>query len=147
MRATLLTIGSISLLTLTGCGGTGSGVADSGAKPAKDATGVVLKDSIDSVRDKVNGAASGFTSLNQVVSNTKTAVDADDFAKATAELSKFNGFWAKVEDGVRTKAPEAYGAIESNVKAAETAIKSADKAQATSALEALSAAVATATKP
>jgi hypothetical protein len=147
MRATLLTIGSIGLLTLMSCGGTGSTVADSVAKPVKDATGVVLKDSIDATRDKVNGAVSGFTSLNEVVNNTKTAVDAGDFAKATAELSKFNGFWAKVEDGVRTKAPEAHGAIESNIKTAETALKSADQAKATEALNALNAAVATAMKP
>ncbi len=57
--------------------------------------------------------------------------------KATGELGKFHGFWAKVEDGVRTKTSAAYGAIcprqhcvnESNVKIAQTTLKSADKSK------------------
>jgi hypothetical protein len=53
--------------------------------PIKDATGVVLKDSIDSVGDKLKLPS------RPVI-----------FPKATGELREFRGFWAKGEDGVRT---------------------------------------------
>jgi high-affinity Fe2+/Pb2+ permease len=140
IRPNLLAIGLVSLLALTSCNKAEQATTPAG-KSVTDVTSAA-KD-----KDKVDGAVSGFTNLTGVVTNTKAAVDAGDFGKAKTEFGKFEGFWAKVEDGVKSKSPAAYDAIETNVKSVEKALASADKAKATDALKALGTAIATATKP
>jgi high-affinity Fe2+/Pb2+ permease len=138
IRPNLLAIGLVSLLALTSCN-----KAEQATTPAVKS----VTDVTSAVKDKVDGAVSGFTNLTGVVTNTKAAVDAGDFGKAKTEFGKFEGFWAKVEDGVKSKSPAAYDAIETNVKSVEKAVASADKAKATDALKALGTAIVTATKP
>ena len=140
IRPNLLAIGLVSLLALTSCN-------KAEKATTADPAGKSITDATSAVKDKVEGAVSGFTNLTGVVTNTQAAVDAGDFSKAKTEFGKFEGFWAKVEDGVKSKSPAAYDAIETNVKSVEKALASADKAKAKDALKALGTAIVTATKP
>ena len=136
----MLAIGAVGILALTGC---------SPEKTASDASKSVVENTTgvtSAAKDKVTGAVSGFTGLKSVVANTKAAVEAGDFSKAQAEMSKFEGFWATVEDGVKAKSGPAYDAIETNVSGVEEAVKSSDKAKAMTSLTALDDSVTTASK-
>jgi hypothetical protein len=56
-----------------------------------------------------------FGGLLTVVTNTKTAVEAGDFAKAKTEFGQFEDSWKMVEDGVKAKSADTYDTIESSV--------------------------------
>ncbi len=66
--------------------------------------------------------AAGFTALQKVVSSTTTAVTAGKLAAAKTEIAKFEASWKTVEDGVKSKSPETYKAIEAEIEAIETGI-------------------------
>jgi high-affinity Fe2+/Pb2+ permease len=138
----MLAVGAIGILSLTGCTAT-----EEANKSAADSVVANTQGTVDAAKDKVTSAVSGFTGLNDVVTNTKAAVEAEDFAKAGTELGKFEGFWATIEDGVKAKSSATYDAVETNVSSAEDAIKASDKDKALSALAALGTAVTEATKP
>jgi high-affinity Fe2+/Pb2+ permease len=137
----MLAIGAVSILALTGCN-TEKAKTDAADSVVQNTTGVTS-----AVQDKVTGAVSGFTGLKGVVTSTKTAVEAGDFATAQTEIAKFEGFWATVEDGVKAKSSATYDAIETNMSGVEEAIKASDKPKAMDSLKALDDAVTTAAKP
>lgn len=66
-----------------------------------------------------------FDGLLGVITNTKAAVNAGNFAKAKDEFGKFEDFWSKVEDGVKTKSPKAYKEIEDKSDELKAALKTA----------------------
>jgi tRNA A37 methylthiotransferase MiaB len=136
----MLAIGAVSILALTGCNAE-KAQTDAANSVVQNTTGVTS-----AAKDKVTGAVSGFTGLKGVVASTKAAVEAGDFAKAQTEIAKFEGFWATVEDGVKSKSSPAYDAIETNVSGVEEAVKSSDKPKAMDSLKGLDDAVATAAK-
>jgi ribosomal protein S20 len=136
----MLAIATVSILAITGCN-TEKVATDAADSVVKNTTGV-----ISAAQDKVTGAVSGFTGLKTVVANTKTAVEAEDFAKAQTDIAQFEGFWATVEDGVKAKSSATYDVIETNVSGVEDAVNSSDKAKAMGALNALDEAVSTAAK-
>jgi high-affinity Fe2+/Pb2+ permease len=138
----MLAIGAVSILALTGCN-----AAEKTAQTTADPAVQSPASTTSAMKDNVTSAVSGFTGLQGVVTNTKAAVEAGDFAKAKTEMEKFEGFWSTVEDGVKAKSSATYDAIETNVSSVEDAIKSSDKAKATSAITALDSAVSTAAKP
>ncbi|MBW4442724.1 MAG: DUF4363 family protein [Plectolyngbya sp. WJT66-NPBG17] len=90
--------------------------------------------------------AAGISSLQTVISNTTTAVNAGDFPKAKGEFDKFEDSWETVEDGIKQKAPSTYEAIEANMDKVEDALKTSNKAQSLAALQALGQQVVNATK-
>jgi hypothetical protein len=130
---------TIGILALTGCNAAPTAPSDSPVKTQMD--------KIDAMKEQVTGAVAGFKGLNDVVASTKTAVEAGDFTKAQAEFGKFEGFWATVEDGVKSKSPQTYDAIETAMGNVEGSIKASDKTKAMDALKALGDAVLTAGKP
>lgn len=58
-----------------------------------------------------------------VVTKTKTAINAGDFAKANTEFSQFEDNWEKVEDGIKAKSDKSYKAIEDSADNVEKALK------------------------
>ncbi|HTL88356.1 MAG TPA: hypothetical protein VL134_03085 [Leptolyngbya sp.] len=91
-------------------------------------------------------STSGIPALQSVISNTTTAVNAGDFAKAKVEFDKFEDNWKTVEDGIKKKAPSTYDAIEADMDKVEDALKNSDKAKSLATLQALSQQVAAVTK-
>lgn len=90
--------------------------------------------------------AAGISNLQTVISNTTTAVNAGDFTKAKGEFDKFEDSWKTVEDGIKQKAPSTYEAIEADMDKVQDALKTSNKAQSLSALQALGQQVVNATK-
>jgi len=78
-----------------------------------------------------------YAPLLSVVSNTKAAVDAKDFAKATQEFGKFEGVWHEVEDGVKAKSSSSYDGIEQDMDQINAALKGSDAAKSLAALQSL----------
>jgi hypothetical protein len=91
----------------------------------------------------------GASELMTVVDNTKTAVEAGDFAKANEEFAKFKDSWSKVGEGIKTASPDGYTAIETNVGNVSTALGDAqpDKTKVMDALTALSTSITSVAKP
>jgi hypothetical protein len=137
----MLAIGVIGILALSGCSAAEKSATNAADSVVQNTTGVTS-----AAKDKVTGAVSGFTGLKSVVASTKAAVEAGDFATAQTEIAKFEGFWSTVEDDVKAKSSPTYDAIETNVSGVEEATKSSDKPKAMDSLKALDDAVATASK-
>ncbi|MHC5777749.1 DUF4363 domain-containing protein [Nostoc sp.] len=94
-------------------------------------------------------ATTEFQGLEGVVTNTKTAVEAGNFAKAKGEFDKFEDFWSKVEDGVKVKSPNAYKEIEDKSDEVKAGLKASapNKQKMLTALESLNKNVTSVAKP
>ncbi|MBO3459640.1 DUF4363 domain-containing protein [Aetokthonos hydrillicola Thurmond2011] len=92
----------ISLMALVGCNNAEKPTPQSSstASPASNITAPVEKANLNGIQG--------------VISKTKTAVSSGNFANAKKEFGKFEGFWSKVEDKVRSQSPQNYKAIEDN---------------------------------
>lgn len=88
----------------------------------------------------------GYPALQDVITKTKTAVEAKDFAKTKTEFEKFEPSWKNVEDALKSKSPETYNAIEEGMDGVEQGIKSKDQAKVLTALESLKTSVTSAAK-
>jgi hypothetical protein len=84
----------------------------------------------------------GFKTLQGVVSKTKTAVTAGNFAQANQELAAFEPTWKTIEDGIAAKSTATYTLVEKSLKAVEVGLKSQEKADTLKALTALNATLA-----
>ncbi len=85
----------------------------------------------------------GFVALSSVVSKSKAAVNAGNFPQATQDFNQFEDAWKSVEDGVKTKSPSGYGAIEDAVTQVNSALKSSNKVKALTGLQVLETTIAT----
>jgi hypothetical protein len=101
----ILVVGAVTLLALTGC----EGVQE--ASTPKTSTSQIPAATAISTSDKAGSPAS-YAELSGIVSNTKTAVQTGNFAKAKTEFDKFETAWKKVEDGIKKKSPKSYDAVE-----------------------------------
>lgn len=83
---------------------------------------------------------SGFTRLKNVVAQTKSAVDANNFVKAKQEFGEFEEYWEKVEDGVKAKSADTYKAIENDMDNITNGLRSQkpDKTKVLADLQSLS---------
>jgi hypothetical protein len=131
LNQALLSAAAIALLTLSSCGKKEEVVEAPAPKP------------VAAVPNKAMAAVAGVAGMKSVVADTKAAIAAGDFTKATAAFGKFEGAWKTVEDGVKTKSPKVYAAVEDGMDAIGAALKSKDKVKATGALTALETAVST----
>ncbi len=61
--------------------------------------------------------------LLPIVSSTKTAVEAGNFAKAKTEFENFDKSWKDVEDGIKAKSPDTYKAIEDSMDKVSAELK------------------------
>ncbi|QLE42464.1 DUF4363 domain-containing protein [Nostoc sp. C052] len=94
-------------------------------------------------------ANTDFKGLEGVVTNTKAAVEAGNFAKAKGEFDKFEDFWSKVEDGVKVKSPNAYKEIEDKSDELKAGLKASapNKQKLLTALASLNKNVTSVAKP
>lgn len=118
---------AISILVLAGC--------NNGQQPSTQASPGAGTTTNANSTSKATQA--GFDTLTTVVSNTKTAVEAGNFDQAQQAFNQFENAWVKVEDGVKTKSPKGYSAIEDTVIQVKSALKGKDKAKALGALQTL----------
>lgn len=134
---------TLGILALAGCSSPQQSATTEPASPSAMAASpkATSTDAMSSM-----SKAGGFADLTTVVSNTTTAVNAGDFAKAQAEIAKFEEPWSKVEDDLKAKSADAYNAIEENVDKVKSALKASDKDKALVALKALGDSVSTAAK-
>ena len=175
-RHQLLALGTVGLLSLVGCSTpeqagkpavvdstqqASTDAANSAADAAKDAAGAAntaagaAKEAAGAAQDTAQNAATSGTAamsageLMSVVTNTKTAVEAGDFAKAKEEFAKFGDSWSKVGADIKTASPDGYAAIKTNVGNVNTALENAqpDKTKVMDALAALSASISSVAKP
>jgi hypothetical protein len=68
--------------------------------------------------------SSGFIALQGVIGATKQAIESGKLDVAKTEFAKFEASWNTVEDGVKSKSPDSYKAIENGVQSVETGIGS-----------------------
>lgn len=87
-------------------------------------------------------SGANFGALSNVVSATKAAVNAGNFSQATRNFDQFEAAWKQVEDGVKTKSPDGYSAIEDAATQVRGALKSSDKAKALAGLQTLETTIA-----
>lgn len=102
----VLIVGILSASTLAGCSKTEQSATE------KQPTATSTESSASNTPENPGKGVSGLLS---VVSNTKTAVEAGDFAKAKQEFDKFEDVWKTIEDGIKTKSPASYKAIEDSL--------------------------------
>lgn len=165
-RHQLLALGTVGLLSLVGCSTpdqaskpavvdsqASTDAANTAADAAKDAAGAA-NTAADAAKDAAGAAntaaMTGDTAqLTTVVTDTRTAVEAGDFAKAKEEFAKFEGSWSKVEDGIKASSSDGYTAVETNVDGVNAALNEAqpDKTKVMDALTALSTSITSVAKP
>ncbi|MHC5594984.1 MAG: DUF4363 domain-containing protein [Nostoc sp.] len=146
----VLIVALFSLMTLVGCNKgeqptaqtspAGSSISDTAASPAATTSGQTA------VSPSAN---TGFKGLEAVVTNTKTAVVAGNFAKAKGEFDKFEDSWSKVEDGVKAKSPTTYKEIEDKADEIKAGLKASapNKPKLLTALASLNKNVTSVAKP
>ncbi|WP_016953149.1 DUF4363 family protein [Anabaena sp. PCC 7108] len=134
----IIPITAISLLTLVGCNS-----AEQSTTETPTATETTGGTKVSATPGATQG---GFDSLSSVVSKTKAAVEAGKFDTAQQEFDKFEDYWSKVEDGVKTKSSKTYNAIEDTVTQVKGDLKAKDKAKALKQLQILNTNIATASK-
>lgn len=110
----ILILSALSLLTLAGC--------DSAQEASTPKTSSSAVPATAAKTDKAETALK-YPELSGLVFYTKTAVQADDFAKAKTEFGKFENAWKKVEDRIKAKAPKGYNAIEEATAKVTTELK------------------------
>lgn len=112
----ILVISAVTLLTLAGCDSAKEASTPQTSSPAIPAATV-------STSEKVAVSQGNYPELSTVVSDTKAAVQTGNFAKAKAEFDKFESAWKKVEDGIKSKAPKSYDAVEDGTEKVMTELK------------------------
>ncbi len=110
----ILVLSAISLITLVGCDSAKEASTPKTSSSAVPATTV-----------KTDKAATPlyYPELSGIVFNTKTAVEAGNFAKAKTEFGKFENSWKKFEDPIKAKAPKGYNAVEEATEKVMTEFK------------------------
>jgi hypothetical protein len=101
----ILVLSAVTLLALAGCDSAKEASTPQTSSPAIPATAV-------STSEKVAVSQGNYPELSTVVTNTKAAVQTGNFTKAKAEFDKFESAWKKVEDGIKSKYPKSYDAVE-----------------------------------
>jgi hypothetical protein len=100
----ILVVSAFTLLTLAGCEG-----AQEASTPVTSPSPAVTAVANPSKPAAVKGK---YTELLSVVTKTKAAVQAGNFANAKTEFGKFEDAWKKVEDPIKAKYPKSYKAVE-----------------------------------
>jgi hypothetical protein len=118
----ILAVSAIALIALTGCSNKTPDTAKTTTEPTQAAP---TAKPVSAPSTQAAPAAGNYAGLLGVVSKTKAAVNAGDFAKAKTEFGQFEDNWSKVEDGLKAKSSKAYDAIEDSVDKVEKALKEA----------------------
>lgn len=118
---------AIGIFSLAGCTKPEASVSPSNSAPSATV----------SPSSQASSTQSGYPQLLSVVTNTKAAVEAKDFAKAQQEFDKFEAVWSQVEDGIKAKSADAYDAIEQDMDQVTSALKASEPEQSLKALQSL----------
>lgn len=132
-----LVISAVSILSLVGCQSSKDSTVQTSpsAAPAETAT---QPKATDAMKGKAGDTSQDdFVALQNVVTQTKIAVNAGDFKKASAEFEKFENSWSKVEDGVKAKSRSSYDRIEEEMDTVKGALKASKSDKAIAALDSL----------
>ncbi|BCL34688.1 DUF4363 domain-containing protein [Nostoc sp. MS1] len=134
----ILIIAGISLMVLGGCNQAEQPTAQT--SPTANSASTSTSNS---------NAKTDFSGLEGVVNNTQTAVKANNFTKAKDEFGKFEGYWSKVEDGVKAKSPDTYKKIEDSADEINGGLKASkpDKAKVLASLQSLNKDILSVAKP
>lgn len=124
-KSTLL-LCTISLLSLAACG-----QPQASTSTTTEPSPVVASPATESA----TAPQTAYPELLAVVTNTQTAVKANDFAKAQQEFDQFESVWSPVEDGIKAKSSDSYDAIENDMDQVNAALKAANAEQANTALQ------------
>ncbi len=158
----VFTVALISLMALVGCNKgeeptaqttpAGNSVSDTAATPTATTSAASPSPTPTTTAPTAispTTASTEFKGLEGVVTNTKTAVTAGNFAKAKGEFDKFEDFWSKVEDGVKAKSPTTYKEIEDKSDEIKAGLKASapNKPKLLTALDVLNKDVTTVAKP
>lgn len=116
----ILAVSAVTLIALTGCNNKASDTAKDtpAATPAAPTASPVSAPSTPAAT-----TAGNYAGVLGVVTKTKAAVNAGDFAKAKTEFGQFENNWEKVEDGLKAKSDKAYEAIEDSMDNVEKGLK------------------------
>jgi hypothetical protein len=126
---------ALSLMTLVACG----------SKPVAEAPVVAPPAATEGMKagsSKMAASAASGAALLGVVKETKTAVAAGDFSKASQAFDKFEGSWKMIQGPLKTASPKAHDAIEMGMGTIKTALKAKDGAAAKTALTSLETSLA-----
>lgn len=100
----ILVLSAISLLALAGC--------DSAKEASTPPTSPAPVPAATDVKTEKAASQGNYAELSGMVSSTKAAVQAGNFATAKTEFDKFEDAWEEVEDGIKAKSPKDYEAVE-----------------------------------
>jgi hypothetical protein len=123
MRIYQFLCGGLLVLSMTSCG----------EKPASVETSTAPANPPTSAIKDAPAKSAGFTALQGVIGATKQAIESGKLDVAKTEFAKFEASWKTVEDGVKTKSPESYRAIEDGVESVEKGISSKQSKEALTA--------------
>ena len=134
----ILIIAGFSLMTLVGCNQAEQPTVQT--SPTADSA---------STTSGSTTAKTDFSSLQSVVTNKQTAVNAGNFTKAKDEFGKFENSWSKVEDGVKAKSPDTYKKIEDLADEINDTLKASqpNKAKVLASLQSLNKNIGSVAKP
>lgn len=118
---------AIGVFALTACSKPEASVSPSSSAPS----------TVSSPSSQMSSPQAGYPQLLSVVSSTKAAVEAKDFAKAQQEFDKFEGVWSQVEDGIKEKSSQTYDGIEQDMDNIKSALKASEADQSLTALQSL----------
>jgi soluble cytochrome b562 len=138
MRIWQFLCGVLLVMNMTSCAKKPAAIETTNSTPANSTT---------STTKDTPAKSSGFIALQGVIGATKQAIESGKLDVAKTELAKFEASWKTVEDGVKSKSPENYRAIEDGVQSVEKGIGSKQaKAALLASLQKLSQSVDQASK-
>ena len=123
-------VAGLLITTLTACGKPEASAPASPAMSSPSMSSPAAGSAMTSTGTNVDG-------LLSVVNNTKAAVEANDFPKATAAFEQFEGSWKPVEDGVKAKSKDGYDKIEASMDEVRGALKTSDQKKSMAALQSM----------
>lgn len=133
-KSTLL-LCTISLLSLAACGQPQASTSTTEPSPVTNSSATNSPATNSPVTESATASQTAYPELLTVVTNTQTAVKANDFAKAQQEFDQFESVWSPVEDGIKAKSSASYDAIENDMDQVNAALKAANAEQANTALQ------------
>lgn len=118
VASTLAIASTLGLLLLTGCS---SSLA---SKPSANASANAPIAEANSSATLVND--SGLNAMTKLVADTKTAVEAKDFATAKTTGKQIEDAWKQIEDSIKDTDKTAYDAVEENLDGLNNELKGAN---------------------
>jgi hypothetical protein len=136
---------AVSVLALAGCN-TAKQASDSeppttpeassASRMASEPSDASLTDS-EGADDTFKTGVVEVAALNSIIANTKSAIAADDFVKASETFEQFEDAWETIEDDIKSKSQQSDQEMKDTAEQVEKALKAKDKPGALKALQEL----------